>query len=264
MDWNQKSQFKHQIFHGTMARRVLLRSFLIAAAFSVIPLFLILTGPYLKMLAPLGSGGCSVHLSRNFTASWYVFQGRHLNPIWSSIEPTRCRELADSTEAIVRDLVSMNLLNPIGAKALCLGEGSELAAETLRESLGFSSSEALGRTFRNHHRHEDASFDFVLSRDPDPASVGEIERVLVPGGIGAVVSGPATSALRLKHSRLVFERVAVVAFEKGRAFPRPNNRASLGPKKAGPRRYRAGKAIESEELGSRKKVPEIRGSISRW
>lgn len=204
---------KFQIFHGPIARRVLLRFLLIATALSVIPLVHILSGPYLKMLAPITSGDCAVHLGEstaNFTPSWYVFQGRHLNPIWSSIEPTQCEEYVNLTVSVVRELRSKKLLSS-GGKALCIGEGSALAVKALRD-LGFSDAVDVDerrifslkrRQFVYEIDYEEKSFDFVYSRDLDMVSVPallvlEIERVLSPGGIGAVLvstSGSTTNSL---------------------------------------------------------------------
>ena len=210
---------KFQILHGSVARRVLFRSFLIASAMSIIPLVHILSGPYLKMLAPIASGGCAVHLGQspsNFTPSRYVFQGRHLNPIWSSIEPTQCGEYVNLTDVVVRELVSKQLLNPVGARALCIGEGSALAAKALRD-LGFSDARDIDeqrlfslkrRQFVYEIDHKEESFDFVFSRDLDMVSVPalvvlEIERVLSPGGIGAVLvdnSGSSSTSNSLIRS----------------------------------------------------------------
>ncbi|EXC16230.1 hypothetical protein L484_024402 [Morus notabilis] len=200
---------KFQILHGSVARRVLIRTFLIAAALSVIPLVHILSGPYLKMLAPIMSGDCAVHLGQsttNFTPSWYVFQGRHLNPIWSSIEPMQCKEYVNLTTDVVRELMGKQFLNPAGAKALCIGEGSAVAAKALRD-LGFSEAYDVDeqrffsfrrRQFVYEIDYEEKSFDFVFSRDLDMVSapallVLEIERVLSPGGIGAVLLGTSGS-----------------------------------------------------------------------
>ncbi|XP_062117224.1 uncharacterized protein LOC133831072 [Humulus lupulus] len=193
---------KFPIFHGPIARRVLFRSFLFASALSIIPLVQILSGPYLKMLAPITSGDCSVHLresTANFTPSWYVFQGRHLNPIWSSIEPTQCKEYMNLTVNVVRELRSKQLLSN-GGKALCIGEGSTLAVKALQD-LGFSDAYNVDehrffslkrRQFVYKIDYEEKSFDFVYSRDLDMVSapallVLEIERVLKPGGLGAVL-----------------------------------------------------------------------------
>ncbi|POO01649.1 Methyltransferase type [Trema orientale] len=242
---DSKPPLRFPILHGPMARRVLFRSFLLASALSIIPLVQILSGPYLKMLAPNISGDCAVHLGEltaNFTPSWYVFQGRHLNPIWSSIEPTQCKEYVNLTVNVVRELRSKQLLSS-GGKALCIGEASALAVKALRD-LGFSDAYDVDehrffslkrRQFVYEIAYEDKSFDFVYSRDLDMVSVPallvlEIERVLKPGGIGAVLVGTSgatpNSLIRsatpissvLKTSTIVhvnrIDNLTLVAFKK--------------------------------------------------
>ncbi|XP_062117222.1 uncharacterized protein LOC133831069 [Humulus lupulus] len=208
--------WKFSNFHVSIAKRMLFRSFMIALALSVIPLVHILSGEYLKMLGPIISGNCAVHLGEStakFTPMWYVFQGRHLNPIWSSIEPTRCKEYMNLTVTVVKELRSKHLLNS-GGKALCIGEGSALAARALRD-LGFSNAYDVNeyrffslkrKQFSYEIDYEDKSFDFIYSRDLDMVSIPailvlEIERVLIPGGIGAVlVSSSATTPNSLIRS----------------------------------------------------------------
>ena len=154
------------------------------------------------MLAPITSGDCAIHLGEstaNFTPSWYMFQYRHLNPVWSAIEPTQCKEYVNLTVNVVRELRSKKLLSS-GGKALCIGEGSSLAVNALR-NLGFSDVYDVDehrffslkrRQFVYEIDYKEKSFDFVYSRDLDIVSVPallvlEIERVLSPGGIGAVL-----------------------------------------------------------------------------
>ncbi|KAF2312096.1 hypothetical protein GH714_028038 [Hevea brasiliensis] len=88
------------------------------------------------------------------------------------------------------------------AKALYVGEGSASAVYALRE-LGFTNACGAHRhpffslkhkKFAYELQYTDSSFDFVFSRDLDDVSVPavlvlEIERVLKPGGIGAMLVG---------------------------------------------------------------------------
>nr|DAD20172.1 TPA_asm: hypothetical protein HUJ06_021635 [Nelumbo nucifera] len=94
------------------------------------------------------------------------------------------------------------------AKALCVGEGSDLVVSTLRE-LGFL--DALGverhlffslmrKSFTYKLEFKDNSFDFVFSRALDRVSVPallvfDIERVLRPGGVGSVLVDITSSTL---------------------------------------------------------------------
>ncbi|KAG8647264.1 hypothetical protein MANES_09G068966v8 [Manihot esculenta] len=123
---------------------------------------------------------------------------RFLKPIWNSFE---CKEDVNLTTDVVRVLMVKQLLD-YNTKALYVGEGSASAVYALRE-LGFSNACGSHRHpfFSLKHRkfvyelqYPDNSFEFVLSRDLDKVSVPailvlEIERVLKPGGIGAMLVG---------------------------------------------------------------------------
>ncbi|PRQ56544.1 putative S-adenosyl-L-methionine-dependent methyltransferase [Rosa chinensis] len=92
------------------------------------------------------------------------------------------------------------LLN--GDKALCVSEGSASAVMALQD-LGFPNARGVyehrffslkRKQFGYEIYYEDKSFDFVFCRDLDKVSVPallvlEIERVLSPGGIGAMLVG---------------------------------------------------------------------------
>nr|XP_043611881.1 uncharacterized protein LOC122583554 [Erigeron canadensis] len=105
--------------------------------------------------------------------------------------------------SVVEELMNKNMLS-LDARALCVGENSGLDLLTLKE-LGFNeafsvykspiSSLILQKQVEDDQvEFETNSFDFVLSRTfdrvPIPARlVLEIERVLRPGGIGAMLVG---------------------------------------------------------------------------
>ncbi|KAL3518372.1 hypothetical protein ACH5RR_020961 [Cinchona calisaya] len=102
---------------------------------------------------------------------------------------------------VFRELMGKNLLDP-NSRTLCVGEGSASAVLALRE-LGFPHAVGVGshpsfsllkRRFVCELEFEDNSFDFVFSRALDRVSVPallvlEIERVLQPGGVGALLVG---------------------------------------------------------------------------
>ncbi|KAF2312065.1 hypothetical protein GH714_027930 [Hevea brasiliensis] len=127
-----------------------------------------------------------------------LFQNRFLKPIWNSFE---CKEDVNLTTDVVRQLMVKQLLD-YSAKALYVGEGSASAVYALRE-LGFTNACGAHRhpffslkhkKFAYELQYTDSSFDFVFSRDLDDVSVPavlvlEIERVLKPGGIGAMLVG---------------------------------------------------------------------------
>ncbi|XP_012082346.1 uncharacterized protein LOC105642208 isoform X2 [Jatropha curcas] len=127
-----------------------------------------------------------------------LFRNRFLKPIWNSFE---CKEDMNLTTNVVREIMGKQLLD-YSANALCVGDGSASAVYALRE-LGFDNACGAHRSpfFSLKHRkfvyelqYADNSFDFVFSRDLDEVSVPavlvlEIERVLKPGGIGAMLVG---------------------------------------------------------------------------
>ncbi|KAG5243362.1 hypothetical protein OIU76_009730 [Salix suchowensis] len=185
-----------QILSGSIARRVLLRAFMLASAFSIIPLLQILSGsdPGL-LLDSMRYNGCDLPIM--FVGST-LLKNRFLKPIWGSID---CKDDGNVTTNVARELMSMQMIDS-SAKALCVGEGSAPAVYALRE-LGFvDACGAQKHPFFSlkHNRmvyeleYAENSFDFVFSGDLDKVSVPaivvlEIERVLKPGGIGAILVG---------------------------------------------------------------------------
>ncbi|KAM1037674.1 hypothetical protein EV2_033362 [Malus domestica] len=199
-----------QILHGSLARRVFLRAFLIAAAMSIIPLIHILSGTYMTMFTFVNSGDCAAELGRvapvELTPEKFNFQSRFLNPFWGSYDSEQCKRDVNLTVSVVRELMGQKLLK-YGTKALSIGEDSASAMLAL-QALGFPNARGVykHRFFSLKHKqfvyeidYVDKSFDFVLSRDLDKVSVPallvlEIERVLSPGGIGAMLVGSSVSS----------------------------------------------------------------------
>ncbi|XVF76459.1 hypothetical protein PTKIN_Ptkin13bG0268000 [Pterospermum kingtungense] len=121
--------------------------------------------------------------------------------VWGSFGLAQCEEDGNLTTSVVRELMEKQVLSH-SAKALCVGDGSVSAVVALRK-LGFSDVTGVYKHpfFSLKHKklvyeldYEDNSYDFVLSRDLDKVSVPallvlEIERVLKPGGIGAMLVG---------------------------------------------------------------------------
>ncbi|KAG6735585.1 hypothetical protein POTOM_061772 [Populus tomentosa] len=193
MNWKA---LRYQILSGSIARRVLLRASMLVTAMSIIPLILFFYGSdpgllfdsvrYNECDAPFMYMGS--HLLRN----------RFLKPIWGSIDG---EEGVNVTTNVVRELLGMQIIDP-SAKVLCVGEGSAPAVFALRE-LGFLNACGVHRHpfFSLKHKrmayeleYADDSFDFVLSGDLEKISVPAIvvlesERVLKPGGIGAMLVG---------------------------------------------------------------------------
>ncbi|XVF07925.1 hypothetical protein REPUB_Repub06bG0181300 [Reevesia pubescens] len=200
---------KLMIFHGSLARRVLLLAFMLAATLSIVPLLQTISGADPEMLYILStSGDCALEAG---SSGPFMFPGTFLfSRVWGSFGSVHCEEDGNLTTSVVRELMGKQMLS-YSAKALCVGEGSMSAVVALRD-LGFSDVTGVYRHpfFSLKHKkfvyeldYEDNSYDFVLSRGLDKVSVPallvlEIERVLRPGGIGAMlvgISGPDPTSL---------------------------------------------------------------------
>lgn len=191
---------KFQILNGSIVRRVFLRSILFASAISILTLFRTLTVFNLGHLVPITNYiDCapipnSDSRFENLTTgpSSYFFRNR----FWGSMN---CEKDVNLTVNVVNELMGKHFLNS-GAESLCVGEGSSTAVTAMKQ-LGFASVSGVytHRFFSLNKKrivyeldYQDSSFDFVLSRDLDKVSVPamlvlEVERVLKPGGIGALL-----------------------------------------------------------------------------
>lgn len=195
---------KSQIVHGALARRVVVRFFLLALAISTVPLLNILTGADFGVIPSGIFRDCAVkasdlNLNAKVSPGSYLFRGHFLNPIWVPFVAMHCDEQVNLTTNVVSELMEKKLLNH-SAKSLCVGEGSGSAVLALKD-IGFNDVIGVGqhrffslrsKEFVYQLDFKDQSFDFVFSRDLEKYSVPallvlEIERVLRPGGIGAVI-----------------------------------------------------------------------------
>ncbi|XP_068666557.1 uncharacterized protein [Aristolochia californica] len=187
-----------QKVRAAILRRVLLRTFMLLAALAMFP--------FMQFVARIDS--------MNFSdcASKPTFFGRYLKPLTfypvplveSPLEPTLCQVDVNVTSDLFRELMRMKLLTS-GAKALCLGDRSSPTVSAM-ENLGFPNVFIFTRPPFTSHRSlfnkltfDDNSFDFVFAGGLHEVSVPallllEIERVLKPGGIGAMLVGAAGSA----------------------------------------------------------------------
>ncbi|XP_028775134.1 uncharacterized protein LOC114732029 [Neltuma alba] len=197
-----------QILKGSVARRVLFRAFLLASALSVVSLVRVPSNLNLGALAPITYNDCIADSDSTIvtlTQSSYLFPSRVLNTFWGSFDSMNCKQDVNLTVTVVKELMGKQFLD-CNAKSLCIGEGASKAALAMQQ-LGFSSVNGV-------HKHrffslkqkkivyelhfQDSSFDFVFSRDLDKVSVPallvlEVERVLKPGGIGALLVGASRS-----------------------------------------------------------------------
>ncbi|KAJ0028360.1 hypothetical protein Pint_35609 [Pistacia integerrima] len=208
----------------TASRRVLLRAVLFATALSVVPLLQILSGFDPVMFNAVSFNDCS--LTSDYSKP-HLFLGRFMYPILGSLGSMQCKENANLTTIVARELVGMHMLND-DAKTLCVGEGSSSSVHALRE-MGFSNAYGVYRHtfFSLKHKklvyeldYEDNSFDFVYSRDLDKVSVPallvlEIERVLRPGGIGAMLVGVSSSS----PNGLIRKKLKIALTLSSIAFP---------------------------------------------
>lgn len=184
---------RFKIFHGACARRVLLRSFGFVCVLSVVPLLQNWSGndPEMLNLSPSTPNDCAYGITNLFSCI--------LGGGFGSIQHN---EEMNLTVSVVRELMGMQMLNYDG-KALSVGQGSMYAVRALRD-LGFSNvcgvyehpflSSLRHRKFIDELHYDDNSVDFVMSWGVDKVSVPallvlEAERVLRPGGIGAMLVG---------------------------------------------------------------------------
>ncbi|PWA91218.1 Methyltransferase type 11 [Artemisia annua] len=96
------------------------------------------------------------------------------------------------TSSVVKELVNKKMLK-FDDRALCVGEGSDSDVLTLRE-VGFNEVVGVYESTVSSVDFKANYFDFVLSRTVDRVPIPallvlEIERVLRPGGIGAMLVG---------------------------------------------------------------------------
>ncbi|XP_057473072.1 uncharacterized protein LOC130761574 [Actinidia eriantha] len=193
---------KWQIRRGSLARRLFMRALLFALAMAVCTFVQIVHD--VRTMEPLAMNfnECTMSIGLNPYANLTGF----LKPISSFGFPFHgpCKEVGNLTNDVVKELMEKNLLDS-GAKALCVGEGSATAVSALRE-LGFSkafgvdrhpSFSLLRKRFLYEIDFKDNYFDFVFSRALDRVSVPallvlEIERVLRPGGTGAMLVGASS------------------------------------------------------------------------
>lgn len=185
---------KWQILRGTLAWRLTLRAMFFVSAMVLLSFTRIANE--IRTIEPivLNFDKCSLNI------------GSMLNTLHKSPEKVSipCVDGMNLTVSVVTELMNKEMLN-FDAKSLCVGEGSDSVAFTLRE-LGFSNAlgvhknpllSLLQKQFQHKLDFDSNSFDFVFSRTLNRISVPsllvlEIERVLRPGGVGAMLIGSST------------------------------------------------------------------------
>ncbi|KAK7267660.1 hypothetical protein RIF29_20338 [Crotalaria pallida] len=231
--------FNFHTLNGSIAKRAFFRALFLASAVSLVSLFHFLPSVDLASLTPktyvddcLSDTSHSRSENITLTPGSYLFQSRVLNTFWGSFDALSCSTHLNLTLGIVKQLMSKRFLT-CEAKSLCLGQGSSVAVSAMQQ-LGFSSVSSVHKhSFFSikqkkivyELRYLDCSFDFVFSKDLDKVSVPtslvfEVERILKPGGIGALLVGPADGSVSslLRSSSVVHvdhvNELSLVVFKK--------------------------------------------------
>ncbi|OIW21260.1 hypothetical protein TanjilG_31231 [Lupinus angustifolius] len=239
--------FKFNILNGSIAKQAFFRALFLASAISLVSLYLFLSTMDFVSLTPktyidcLSESSQSQSKEATVTPGSYLFQSRVLNTFWGSFESLSCSKHLNLTLSVVKKLIGKRLLTR-EAESLCLGQDSSIVVSAMQQ-LGFSSIKGVynhsvfsikqKKNIVHELQYLDCSFDFVFSKDLDnnsvPASlVFEVERILKPGGIGALLVGPAYGSVSslLRSSNVVHvdhvNELSVVVFKK-----RSENRSSL-------------------------------------
>ncbi|GAU49461.1 hypothetical protein TSUD_407500 [Trifolium subterraneum] len=123
---------------------------------------------------------------------------RILNTFWGSFDSLNCKKEINLVSSVVKELKGQGLLLNSEAESLCIGEHSDIAVSTMQK-LGFSN--VINHRFLSFNKknfvysldhYRDFSFDFVFSKDLEKVAVPallvrEVERILKPNGIGALL-----------------------------------------------------------------------------
>ncbi|CAL0316966.1 unnamed protein product [Lupinus luteus] len=240
--------FKFNILNGSIAKQAFFRALFLASAISLVSLFLFLSTMDFVSITPKTYIDCLSESSQSqskedtITPGSYLFQSRVLNTFWGSFESLSCSKHLNLTLRVVKKLIGNRFLTR-EAKSLCLGQDSSVIVSAMQQ-LGFSSVKGVynhsvfsikpkKKNIVHELQYLDCSFDFVFSKNLDknsvPASlVFEVERILKPGGIGALLVGPAYGSVSslLRSSNVVHvdyvNELSVVVFKK-----RSENTSSL-------------------------------------
>lgn len=218
----ESNNSKYHALGGSIARRVFFRTLFLASAISLVSLLRFLPTVDFSSLTPKTYVDCiddsdSQSQNASLNAGSYLFQSRVLNTYWGSLDSINCKNDTRLTSIVITLLTSKRLLH-FGANSLCIGKTSPVIVSTMQR-LGFSSVIGL-------HKHpflslnksnkivckfdfKDSSFDFVFSKDFDKVSsaallVLEVERILKPGGIAALLVDSSSSVSSfLRSSKVV-------------------------------------------------------------
>ncbi|KAJ8543923.1 hypothetical protein K7X08_025541 [Anisodus acutangulus] len=219
---------KWQIPHGSLVKRLIIKGLLFVTVMIVVS-FVQMTH-MIRNSEPsmLNFGVCPL----NFGSDQYMNMTGFFKPVSGLAFPlfgaslVKCDD-ENLTKNVFKELMEKDFLD-LNANALCVGKKSSSAALALLE-LGLSSVTGvdghpyfslLWRRFVYELDYEDNTFDFVFSRDLDRVTVPallvlEIERVLRPGGTGAMlVSSSSFYTGNLVKGNLIKSATPVSSFLK--------------------------------------------------
>lgn len=219
---------KWQILHGSLVKRLIVKGFLFVTVMLVVSF--VQMAHLIKNNEPmvLNFGVCPL----NFGSNQYMNVTGLFKPVSGLAFPLFGASLMkcdddNLTKNVFKELMGKSFLD-LNANALCVGKKSLSAALVLRE-LGVLGAvgvdvhpyfSLLWRRFVYELDHENNSFDFVFTKDLDKVTVPalmvlEIERVLRPGGIGAMlVSSSSFYAGNLIKGNLIRSATPVSSFLK--------------------------------------------------
>ncbi|KAL7153839.1 hypothetical protein ABFS83_04G195500 [Erythranthe nasuta] len=201
-----KKFLKWHLLGGPLMRRVVLRAFMLVLA--VIVVCLTQMTREIRVVEPMYSSAadeCPFDFGSDpgFNLTRFLSSGPcSKKTLFGGASPVSCRESENLTRTVFKELMEKKLLQS-NAGALCVGPQSASAVLALRH-LGFFNAfsierhpffSLLKRRFVYELDFQDNLFDFVFSDNLDRVSVpallvSEIERVLRPGGTGAMLVGP--------------------------------------------------------------------------
>ncbi|KAK6163310.1 hypothetical protein DH2020_000174 [Rehmannia glutinosa] len=188
---------KWNLIRGPLMRRVVLRAFMLVLA--VIVVSLMQMAHEVRVIERMSSNICNCPLNLELNLTGLMESASYFPIPLFGASPMSLKDSENLTKTVLKGLMGKNLLQS-NAKSLCVGERSASAVLALRH-LGFFDAYGVDmhpffslfkRRFVYELNFEDNHFDFVFSEDLDrllvPALlVLEIERVLRPGGTGAIL-----------------------------------------------------------------------------
>ncbi|GAA0176207.1 hypothetical protein LIER_29244 [Lithospermum erythrorhizon] len=189
---------------GGLIKRLLLRGSLFALCMMLVSVMHMVHEAQYSESLMLNFDECTINFgtktSMNFSGLTKPMSDLSFS-LFGHLNVVPCEESKNLSKNVFKELINNGLLVS-NAKSLCVGEGAASAGEALRD-LGFADTLAvdrhpffslLKRRFVYELGYDSNSFDFVFSRALDKVSVPallvfEIERVLRPGGVGAMLVG---------------------------------------------------------------------------